>query len=413
MIGAGIFALPASVTNLIGVSSPLAYLIAGAAVLLIALCFAEAGSLFESSGGPYVYARTAFGSLIGFEVGWMFVLARLTAAAAISNTFADYLGYLHAPLAQGPGRVAAITLSIVALTWINCVGIRPGTWAINILTVGKLAPLLLFCLVGIFFVDPARVSFLEIPQAASLQQASLLLIFAFGGFEFASVPSEEVINPRRAIPLALIASVCLVVVLYLAIQVVAMGTLPTLAASRTPLASAASVFLGAAGGLLMTVGAVLSTTGTSSASILVGPRMLYALANGGLLPPVLGRVHPRYRTPVVAIVSFSIAAAALALSGTFTQLAAMSALARLLFYSTTCVAVLVLRRKMPASERRFTLPGGPVVPVLGAGICLWLLSGSSRTQTGMTALALVAGLLLYLAVTRLAPPASGTDSPSS
>jgi amino acid transporter len=400
MVGAGIFALPAIVTQLLGPVSPFAYLVAGGAVLLIALCFAEAGSMFERSGGPYVYARAAFGPLVGFEVGWLFVLTRLTAAAAISNTFTAYLGYFWPATASGTGRFFSITLLLLILTLINCRGVRPGVWAINILTIGKLLPLFVFCVAGLFFLDPHSYSFTTMPNLSSLQQGSLLLLFAFGGFEMASVPSEEVIRPKKTLPLALISSVSLVVVLYLLIQVVAMGTLPELASSKTPLTSAALNFLGPMGAALLTLGAVLSTTGTNSASILVGPRMLYALAEGGQLPPFLARIHARFRTPIAAIVLFALATWALAVSGTFGQLAAVSALARLLFYATTCLAVPVLRRKMPDTHRQLTLPGGAVIPVLAVLVCIWLLLGSTLSQGLMMGAALAAGVLLYVLFAR-------------
>ncbi len=407
MIGAGIFALPASMAQLLGPASPLAYLVAGAAVLLIAFCFAEAGSQFERSGGPYLYARAAFGSFIGFEVGWMFALARLTATAAIANTFSAYLGYFWPGMAQGTGRLLAITFLIAVLAGINCLGVRPSVWLINILTIGKLLPLLLFSLVGLFFLDPNSFSFTVFPELSSLQQASLLLLFAFGGFEMASVPSEEAIRPRQDLPLALISSVSLVVVLYLLIQVVAMGTLPALATSSTPLASAAVGFLGPVGGLLLTIGAVLSTTGTSSASILTGPRMLYAQAQGGQLPSVLARIHPRYRTPAVSILLFALGAWALAVSGTFVQLAAVSALARLVVYLTTCLAIPVLRRTMPAAEHQFKLVGGSLIPLLAAATCVWLLIGSSLSQAMMIGAALLSGALLYALFTRGQGPETG------
>jgi APA family basic amino acid/polyamine antiporter len=395
MIGGGIFGLPATVAGIVGRASPAAYLVAGVAVLLIALCFAEAGSLFERSGGPYLYARSAFGPFIGFEVGWMFVLARLTATGAVTNTFCAYVGYLWPALAQGVGRLAVMTLLIGALASINWLGLRPGIWAINVLTIGKLLPLLFFCIAGLFFLDSRGFSLTTIPPAASLQQASFVLLFAFGGFEFASVPTEEVIHPRRSLPLALIISVLIVVALYSLIQIVALGTLPNLAGDPAPLASAARNFLGPWGGLLMIVGAVLSTTGTSSASILVGSRMLYAMAQEGHLPATMARIHPHYRTPGVSILLFALGAWAIAISGSFAQLAGLSALARLIFYTTTCMAIPVLRRKIPSSERRFTLPGQMLIPLLAVMVCGWLLIGSSAAQALIALVALLAGAVAY------------------
>jgi basic amino acid/polyamine antiporter, APA family len=408
MIGAGIFALPATVSQLLGQASAIAYVSAGLAVLLIALCFAELGSIFDRSGGPYLYAQAAFGSFVGFEVGWMFVLARLTSVAAISNTFTSYLGYFFPAVSQGAARVIAITILIVILTAVHCVGVRPGVRVLNFLTVGKLIPLLAFCGIGLFFINWHGLALTTIPKPGPLQQASLLLLFAFGGFEYASVPSGEVIRSKRVLPLVLVSAVAIVVGLYMLIQIVAMGTLPVLATSKTPLTSAALLFLGPVGAVLLTAGAVVSASGTASAAILVGSRMLHSLAEHGQLPAVLARVHDRYRTPTLALVLFAFVAWIFAVSGTFVQLAAVSAFARLLYYTTTCVAVPVLRRKMPGIENRFLLPGGLVLPVLGLGACLWLLIGSSFDQASIVGASLLIGAALYAIGTQTKRSVSGT-----
>jgi APA family basic amino acid/polyamine antiporter len=229
------------------------------------------------------------------------------------------------------------------------------------------------------------------------------LIFAFGGFENASVPTEEVKNPTRNLPIALIVSIELTALLYIAIQIVALGTLPGLANDATPLASAAQMFLGPAGAAIITVGAVLSTTGSNSALALVGPRILYALAEGGQLPRSLARVHPRYRTPHVAVIVFALAAWVIALYGSFAQLVTVSAIARLLFSATTCLAVPVLRRKMPNAKRTFRVPGGVVIPALAAVISIWLLTGMNKAQAIAGVVALLLGVVLYLFFRRPSP----------
>jgi len=397
MIGAGIFLLPATAARLLGPLSPLAYFVSGLAILLIILCFAEVGSRFERAGGPYLYARTAFGPFVGFEVGWLFLLARLTAFAAISNAFTAYLAYFWPAAGVGVGRVIAITALLGVLAAINLVGIRYGAWFINLLTVGKLLPLLLLAIAGLFFIDARQFSFSAPPPIAALRQASLVLIFAFGGFEFASVPSEEVINPRRNLPIALLAAVSLTGIIYVLIQIVALGTVPQLAAASAPLALSAQHFLGVVGGAIVAVGALISTSATDSATVLVGPRLLYAMAEGGQLPGVLARVHPRYRTPHVALAAFALGAWAVAMYSNFSQLAALSAIARLFYYLTTCVAVPVLRRKMPNSSRQFAVPGGALIPVAAVAVSLWLLSGSTLAQAVLGAGALLTGAAIYLA----------------
>lgn len=395
VIGSGIFVLPATVASLLGPASPVAYIVAAVLMALIVLCFAEAGSMFEQTGGPYLYARAAFGSFVGLEVGWMFLLSRLAATSAIANAFTAYLGYFWPALGSGTGRAIALTCLIWGLAWLNLVGVRYGSWTVNVLTIVKVVPLLLFVFAGLFFVDSTRYQILALPDAGPLRQASLALIFAFGGFENASVPTEEVKNPTRNLPIALIASIAVTTVLYILIQIVALGTLPGLADDATPLASAARMFLGPAGAAILTAGAVLSTTGSNSAVILVGPRILYALAKEGQLPRALARVHPRYRTPHVSVIVFALAAWLIALYGNFAQLVMVSAIARLLFSTTTCLAVPVLRRKMPNPRRKFRVPGSVFVPGLAAMISIWLLTGINRAQAIAGAVALLAGAVLY------------------
>jgi amino acid transporter len=383
VIGAGIFVMPAYVAALLGPASPLAYVLAGLAAVLIALSFAEAGSMYDRAGGPYLYAREAFGRFVGFQAGWLFLLGRVTGAAAIANAFAAYVGF---------ERTACIAGSIAAIAALNYAGVKYGSWIVNLLTIGKLLPLAVFIAAGMAAADADAWRFAAIPEMAPLRQASLLLLFALGGFEFASVPSEEVIDPRRNLPAALIAGIASSVVIYIFIQMVCLGTLPGLAVSRRPLADAAQTFLGAGGALLMTVGAILSTTGTNSTILLIGPRMLYALAEGGQLPGFFGRVHPRFRTPHVAVVVFAGVTLAVALSGTFVQLAALNAIARLVYSITTCAAVPVLRRRVTGG---FQLPGGWLLPGLGIAACLFLLTGVTRWQLLVGGVAMAIGTLVY------------------
>jgi amino acid transporter len=277
-------------------------------------------------------------------------------------------------------------------------GIRLGAAVNNIFTIGKLLPLFAFCAAGLVLL-PVDIPFrAPLPGASSLQQAGLLLMFAMSGFENASIPSEEAVNPRKNMPLALIGSVCLVAVLFFTIQVVAMAALPELGKSATPLASAAQSFLGPVGGLMLTAGAVLSTAGSNHVNLLVGPRVLYALGRDGQLPAAVARLHPVYRTPAFSIVLYATAGWALALATGFAQLAALSAIARLVVYASTCLAVPVLRRRQPSLPEGFRLAGGAGVPALALLVCAWLLAGSSWIQAMIAGAALLAGGLLYALV---------------
>jgi amino acid transporter len=326
----------------------------------------------------------------------MMLLARLTAMAAISNAFSSYLGFFWPWAGAGAGRIIVIVGAIVILTIINYRGVQYGTWTINLLTVSKLAPLLIFVVAGLFFLDPHRPPPWSIPQPAALRQASLLLIFAFGGFEFAVVPGEEVIRPRRNVPIALLTAIAFVAALYVLIQFVAQGTLPDLASSATPLASASRGFLGPLGGILLTAGAVFSTTGTNSALMLVTPRILFAMAEAGQLPSVFARVHSRFRTPSVAILATALVGCACAMYSGFASLAAISAIARLLTYMSTSAALPVLRRTMPDAQRWFMVPGGATIPIAALAISVWLLMGSTTAQILISVATLVAGAVVYV-----------------
>lgn len=393
VVGSAIFVLPADVFRLTGAASPVAYLVAAVLMALVVACFAEAGSRFDETGGPYLYARAAFGELPGFLVGWMFFLSRLAAAAAIANAFAAYLGNVAPFFGGGVGRVAAITAAVGGLAALNFFGVRRGAWAVNLLTVAKLVPLLLFVVAGLTIIDSSRIA-VALPELGSLRQAALLLVFAYGGFENASVPTEEALNPRRHLPVALLSTIAAVAILYVLIQVVAQSALPDLATSRTPLASAARNVIGSWGGWMVTAGAILSTLGSISALALVGPRILYAFARQGQLPGALAIIHPRHLSPHWAVIVFAVLTWAIALGGGFAQLAAMSAAARLLFSASTCLAVPVLRRQAPR-DTGFVLPGGALVPLLAVGLSLWLLSGLTSTQAVVGGLALLSGLAIH------------------
>jgi amino acid transporter len=372
-----------------------AYVVAGLAVGLIVLCFAEVGTMFERSGGPYLYARAAFGNWIGFEIGWMLLLSRLTAVGAISNAFASYLGFFWPPAAAGAGRILVITASVGLLGAVNYFGVRYGAWVSNLFTVSKLVPLTVFIIAGLFWLNGHAGRAWTLPPLAGLQQAALLLIFAFGGFEFAVVPGEEVINLKKNLPIALLTGIALVAVLYVLIQFVAEGALPGLGSSATPLSDASVRFLGPLGGVLLALGAVLSTTGTNSGTMLMGPRIIYAMAEGGQLPSIFARVHPSYRTPHVAVVVATLMGWTCAMSSEFAALAALSAIARLLAYMATCAALPVLRRKMPEAQRGFTVPGGLIIPIAAVALSGWLLLGSTRTQVTISAAALLTGAAIY------------------
>ncbi|MEW5983294.1 MAG: APC family permease [Acidobacteriota bacterium] len=399
VIGGAIFLMPSQVAALVGGWSPIAFVLAGAASLLVALCFAEAGSRFEGTGGPYLYVKAAFGRFAAFEVGWMQWFTRASSWASIVNGIALALGFYWPAMTGGVGRATMITALTLVLAYINIRGIKQSSWVINLLTIGKLVPLGLFILVGAWFVDPARlapVGGVSIEQASA---AALLLIFVYGGYDVVPVPAGEARSPRSDVPFAMVATIISVTAVMTLAQVVALGTLPELGASRTPLADASLLFMGAAGALIIGVGSVVSMTGNNAGQVLTSSRMLFALAEHGQLPRIFGRIHPVYRTPVNSILFTTAVALTLALSGSFVMLAAVSAVARLVTYTGACAATLVLRRPRyggTVKHATFVVPGGPAVPVLAIVVSLAILAGATKAQLIGGLLALAAGALLFL-----------------
>ncbi|HTK29049.1 MAG TPA: APC family permease [Vicinamibacterales bacterium] len=402
VIGGAIFLTGAQVAAQIGTWSPVGFALAGLASLTVALCFAEVGSRFDGTGGPYLYTRAAFGRFAAFEVGWMQWFTRAASQASIMAGIALALGYYWPSVTAGWPRAALLTGVTAGLTFVNVRGIRQSAWLVNALTIGKLVPLAIFIAAGAFFVEPAR--FLPLPPVSSAQvsTAALLLIFVYGGYDVIPVPAGEAIDPRRHVPFALVMTILIVMGVMTAAQVVAQGILPNLGAHATPIADAAAVFLGPAGALLIGVGSVVSMTGNNAGQILSGSRMLFALAEHGELPAFFGRIHPLYRTPANAVVFTSAVALALGLSGSFAQLALVSALARLVTYTAASASTLRLR-VIEARPATFIVPGGPVIPWLAILISAGVVLGATRAQLLGGTAALVVGALLFAVNARSVP----------
>jgi basic amino acid/polyamine antiporter, APA family len=398
VVGGAIFAVPASLAALTGAWSPWLVIAVGFASLLIALSFAEVASRFDATGGPYLYARAAFGRFAGFQVGWMAWITRVASWASVLNVLAESLGFYWPAVTTGAPRVALILIVVALITAVNLRGIRQSSLAVNLFTIGKLTPLLTFVAAGVWFADPSRLVPSQAPSFEQLSTAALMLIFAFGGYENVPVPAGEVRDPRRAVPFALIATVLIVTAVFALIQSVALGTLPTLAVSATPLADSAFLFLGAAGAAMLTLGAVVSIAGNNLGGALAGSRILFALAEQGDVPSLFGRIHQRFRTPVTSIIATSLVTLLLALSGTFAVLAQVSGVSRLVVYVATCAATLRLRSARFAAvvpAAMFTTPFGPIVPGAAIAIALLILAGATRANLVAGAAALAAGALVY------------------
>ena len=403
VIGSAIFLLPADVARLVGPWGPLAFLAVGLLSLSIALCFAEVGSRFDRTGGPYLPARVAFGRFVGFEVGWMMWFARVASQASVANGLALALGFYWPALTSGTPRALLITLLTSALTWVNVRGVTQSSRLVNALTVGKLAPIAMFVITGVWFINPSN--FASLPPVTRTQgaAAAILLVFAFGGYEVTGVLAGEAAMPRRDVPFAFVATLAIVSISMSLTSLVATGLLPDLAATTTPLADGAAIVLGPAGALLVSAGSAVSMTGNNMGQILNGSRTIFALAENGDLPRWFGRVHPRYQTPSNAILFTAAVALALALSGSFVALAAASAIARLVVYLAVCLATPVLRHRTPDGNMKaaqFTVPLGPTLPVVASMVALGILVGATSNQLVSGVAALATGAVLFLIAPR-------------
>jgi basic amino acid/polyamine antiporter, APA family len=400
-VGGGIFALPANpdIAGRLGSAAPLAYLVVVVAFGLIVLTFAEVGSRVSLTGGPYAYAEVALGPFVAFLTGVMLWLLGFFATAAVSTVFAASAGRLIPVFDTPAGRTILLIAAYATVTVINILGVKQGTRLIAVVSVLKLAPLLLLATVGFFAVNPDNLVIESTPASADLMRASIVLVFAFSGLESALVPSGEVRDPARTVPRGIFLAMGGITILYIAIQLVAQGILgDSLSGRATPLADAAEIALGPWGRTLLLVGVMVSTFGHLSGMTLAIPRATFAFARDGFLPDALARVHPRFHTPYIAIAAQSIITCALAIWASFGFLAVVANVAALLVYLMCAVAAIILRRRgVQAGGMPFKVPGGPVVPVLAIVVIVGLLTSIRLNEWAVTLGVLAAAALVFFA----------------
>ena len=404
-VGGGIFRLPSGAAAAAGTAAPFVYLICAAVMGCVVLCFAEAGSRVPLTGGPYAYVEAVFGRYVGFLSGVLLWMLGTTAVAGVSSAFAEGIGTL---LGVPAIRTPLIVVTFVGLALINIRGVKQGTRLIVVLSIAKLLPLLLFVGIGVFFIVPANLVVEQMPAPSSLARAAIILIFAFSGCESALVPSGEVKDPARTVPRALAIAMIGVTVLYLAVHLVAAGLLGDRLATvpTAPLAFAAEQFMGSPGRLLLLVGASISMLGYVSGMTLAVPRALWKFAQDGLLPRAIGAIHGTYRTPHVAIVVQTTFVGLLAIFNSFEQLAVISNLAALLLYAACAMATLMLRQRGVRQEGAvpFSVPGGPVIPIVTVLLIGWLLTSITVAEWTVLGATLVVASLIFVIARRTLTP---------
>ena len=403
ILGSGVFGLPSTVAGLIGSYSPCAVLAAGAGMTVIMGCFAEVASRFQEAGGPYLYARVAFGRFMGIETAWMLWLGQVSAPAANANLFVIYLGEFWPPANNPLPRAIILTVLVGVLTVINIRGVRAGAQVSNLFTAAKLVPLCSVVVLGLYVLQGHHWRIANapvgVPGASQWLKAMLLLVFAYGGFETALAPMSEARDPRRDAPFALFMALLVCTVIYGLIQWVVVGVLPDAAHSSRPLADVARLAVGPIGAGLVAVGALISFYGYLSAKILAMPRVPFALAEQGDFPRAFAAVHRRFHTPYVSILVFAALVWGFALIGEFKWNVTLSAVARLLYYAVGCAAPPVLRRRQ-LEGALFRLPAGNFLAVVGVVLCLILVTRVDFGQSLILVATVALGLVNWAVVKR-------------
>ncbi len=398
-IGAGIFVLPAAMSRALGPAAPVAFVCCAIAMVLFVTCFAIAGSRVSLTGGLYAYVEVAFGRYVGFLAGVLYGITALGAVAGVVNVLVNSIVIVAPFLGSGVMRIIVMIVVYGSLVVINVRGVRGGAGAVTVVTFAKLLPLLLFICAGIFFIHPANLTWTAWPGSKSLGDAVILLIFAFVGIEVALIPSGEVKNPARTVPRSAYLALVITTVIYIMIQLVAQGTLGADLANYkdAPLAEAAAKFLGNIGRTILLGGATVSAFGFVTSDILSSPRIIFAFGRDGALPAWFAHVHPRYRSPDVAIVTYAVLAFALSITGTFEQLAVLSNVAVLLMYLLCCAACwFLVQRDICADGQPFNFPGMKIVPALAIAAIIWILAHATVREFAVNGILLAIASVLYV-----------------
>lgn len=396
IVGASIFALPGKLLTEFGAFSPWLIPLFGLLVFLIAIPLSEVASYYEKTGGPVAYTREAFGPFVAFQTGWAYYIARLTAFAANSTVFVAYAASIWPPLGEGAPRAAVIVILTFLITAINIIGVKRAAVVLDAVSVLKAAPLLILALVGVALYGFRGGEAIALPQFSEVERASLLILYAFIGFETSLVIGGETRDAKRTIPRALLASLGATIIFYFIVQFGYASAMAGETPDKAPLVAFGAKLIGPAGAVLMIVAALFSVFGNLMASMASSPRVAFTLARDGELPAWFGAVSSRFATPANSIAFLGAAACILALTGSFAFLAVVSTLARLFVYLGCLGALPVIRkaRKAPAREGASRITA-PLVLAGGLIFCVWAIFQSTAQSWRLFGALLLVGSALY------------------
>jgi APA family basic amino acid/polyamine antiporter len=407
IIGADIYVASSFGAGYLGPLSLFVWIVAGVIAIIIALSFAQCAALLPKVGGPYAYAKEAWGPFVGFTVGWSLWLAEWVSLAVFPVAFTRYLMFFM-PNLELAYQILVKVLFVAALTAINIVGVRAAGKANDVLTIAKLAPLIFFSAIGLLYVilhpEVAALNLTPFsPFGFSNFGVALVLIFwAYAGFEISTIPADEIKEPGRTIPRAIILGISIVTIFYLVTNTVLFGVRPwaQLAVDTAPLSSATATMLSTnsvwalIGGIIVGAGALISVSGSDESGMIGTSRLGYALAVDGLFPRVFAKIHRKFRTPYLAIVIQAVTALIAAVVGNLGMLISTSVFFMAVAYVATSASVFSLRRKNPKPQ--FNLRGGLLIPSLGVIFSLYLVTQCSITQIATGTALLLVGIPIYV-----------------
>ena len=403
-IGAGIFVLPAAVCIAMGAAGILAYAACGLMLIAIMLCYMEIGSKITASGGSYIYVEKTFGPLAGFIVNWLFFFGwGVLGSAAIMNVITDSLAVIFPVFANPIIRVLALFTLEGIMVWVNVRGAEVSIKFVEYVTFIKIIPLIGIIVFGISRIKPINLHWEHFPTVHTLGSMVIVLFFAFAGFETSLNSSGEIKDPKRTIPRGIIFGALVVFIFYGLINTVTQGVLGAgiIKFKDAPLAAVAYEIIGPAGTTALLVAAVISCFANCTGDLLATPRLLFAGAKDGLFPKPLAKVHPKFATPYVAVITYGIMIFGFAVFGGFDELAVLASCSMLLIYLGVVLSMMKLRlKKNSGDEKTFKVPGGYVIPVIAIAAIIWLLVNLERIKQ-LSTLAFIAIICIIYFVMKL------------
>ena len=399
VIGSGIFVLPAIIGMAMGAFGIFGYIFCSIMMAAIMLCYAEVGSKITTSGGSYAYVEKAFGNFPGFIINWLFFFGwGILASAAMMNIIADSLALLWPSLLNPFIRGILFFFLMGIMVVINIIGTKQANIFVKSISILKLFPIIGIIIFGFSHIKIDNLHWKNVPSLKTFSDTTLILFFAFAGFEASLGVSGEFKNPKKTVPLGIFLGGAIVLIVYLLLQTVTQGILGAdiVAHKNAPLAAVAEKIIGPAGTTLLLFTAALSCFGGVSADVMATPRSLFACANDGMFPKFLGKVHSKFATPYLAIITYASLIFIFSVSGGFKQLAILASAALLLVYLSVILATIKLRRdKEDELEKTFKVPGGLIVPFIGMASILWLLTSLNKWEILSTIIFITTICLVY------------------